>query len=184
MKKTTFFFGIFGTIFALLIIYSASYQCKAQPYGEGIYNEDIPYGNMTSLSIATDGNVNIPISPDSNGVLNTGTSNITVTSTDVNGYKLYLRALNNIEMTNDGSSIPASSNETPAELDTNTWGYNTDDSNTFVGITLTDTLIRSVSNPVKSGSTTTVTYGVKLDLSKPSGSYSSTVVYTAVPQTD
>ena len=156
----------------------------AQPYGKGLYNTDLPYGDLTSLSIATSGNINIPITPISGGLLATGSGTVTVTSTDVNGYKLYIRALNDTNMSNGATLLPASLNTSPASLTINTWGYNTDGSNNFVGVTTSDTLIRSVSNHTSSGSTTTITYGINLDLAKPSGSYTTTVVYTAVPQTD
>jgi hypothetical protein len=68
-------------------------------------------------------------------------------------------------------------------LSTNTWGYTTDATANYKGITLTDTLLITFNTSATSGHITTVTYGVKVDLTKPAGSYSTTVVYTAVPQT-
>lgn len=156
----------------------------AQPYGKGSYNENVPYGNLTSLSIATDGDIIIPITPTTDGVQSTGVSRVTVTSTDVKGFKLYIKALNDSNMNNLGALLPASANDTPGTLGTNTWGYNLDASNNFVGITLNDVLIRSVMTPVPLGDITNVTFGMKLDLSKPAGNYTATVLYTAVPQTD
>lgn len=156
----------------------------AQPYSKGTYNTAIPYGDQTSLSISTSGNINIKVLPTSEGTTASGSGNITVISTDVIGYKLYIKALNNTNMSNQGILLPTSANVTPSALETNTWGYNLDASNNFVGISLTDTLIRSVSTPVSTGSVTTITYGVKLDMTKPAGDYSTSVVYTAVPQTD
>lgn len=158
--------------------------CLAQPYGKGLYNTDVPYGDLTSLSISTSGNINIPITPASGGLLATGAGTVTVTSTDVSGYKLYIRSLNDTNMTNGATLLPSSLNATPASLAINTWGYNTDGSNNFAGITNSDTLIRSVGAPASSGSVTTITYGINLDLTKPAGNYTTTVVYTAVPQTD
>lgn len=158
--------------------------CYAQPYGTGLYNEHVPYGSWTSLSIATNGNISIPITPTDSGVLATGTSNVTVTSTDVKGYKLYIRALSNSYMDNLGAQLPASGNGTPAALLVNTWGYNTDASSNFSGISLSDTLIHSTATPVSSGEVTNVTYGIKLDMGKPAGKYTAYVVYTAVPQTN
>ena len=182
MNKTILFIIVFAitTIFASMAP-SISY---AQPYGKGSYGANAPYGDLTSLSIATNGNISIPITPTTSGTLATGNSIVTVTSTDVMGYKLYIRALSNTNMNNLGSLLPASSNVTPASLAVNTWGYNTDASNNFVGITLSDILIRSISTPVSAGDITTVTYGMKIDLAKPAGNYVAGVVYTAVPQTD
>ncbi|HUC96770.1 MAG TPA: hypothetical protein VMR16_03870 [Candidatus Saccharimonadales bacterium] len=181
MKKTIPFIIILATIFASLSITSISY---AQPYGVGLYDENVPYGSSTSLSIATNGNVNIPITPTSSGVSATGTSQVTVTSTDVTGYKLYIRALNSTNMTSASATLPASANGTPAALAIDTWGYNTDASSNFTGISLSDALIHSTAGPVETGEITNVTYGIKLDLAKPAGSYTASVVYTAVPQTD
>jgi len=171
---------MFATIFVCGIFNSVA---DAQPYGKGVYNANVPYGNQTSLSISTDGNVSIPITPTESGVLATGTSAVTVSSTDVVGYKLYIRALTSTDMDNLGTPLPASANGSPAPLATNTWGYNTDASTNFVGVSLSDALIRSVSTPV-SNHVTNVTYGMKLDFAKPAGNYVATVVYTAVPQTD
>lgn len=181
MKKSKVNFALILIIFSTIFIYST---CHAQPYGKGLYNENIPYGNQTSLSISTSGNINIPITPTNEGVLASGTSSITVTSTDVKGYKLYIRALTNTYMDNLGAQLPASANATPAALAINTWGYNIDASNNFMGISMTDTLIKSVTTPVSSGDITNVKYGIKLDMAKPAGNYTSNVVYTAVPQTN
>ena len=156
---------------------------SASPFGLGKFGENVPFGGQTSLTIATDGNVNIPVTPTSGGTLATGTSTVTVTSTDVVGFKLYIRADSNTNLANGGSNLPASSNVSPAALAVNTWGYNTDASTNFAGITLLDVLIRTGTGPFSSGDITTVTYGLKIDESKPAGNYSSTIVYTAVPQT-
>lgn len=181
MKKTIPIQVIIISIIVSILLSSFSY---AQPYGKGTYNADVPYGDETSLSIDTSGNVSVPITPTSDGVLATGNSTVTVTSTDVKGYKLYIRALNSTDMNNLGALLPTSTNDTPSALATNTWGYNTDASTNFVGISLTDTLIHAVSVPASSGDVTTVTYGMKLDLAKPAGNYEVSVVYTAVPKTD
>lgn len=181
MKKTILFIII---ILSIILSSELTTISSAQPYGKGVYDVNVPYGSQTSLSISTDGDVNIPITPTTTGVSATGTSQITVTSTDVMGYKLYIRALNSTDMNNLGTALPASSNGTPDALATNTWGYNTDASTNYVGITLSDVLIRSISVPASSGDITNVTFGIKLDLAKPAGNYVASVVYTAVPQTD
>jgi len=172
---------VFITIFLSLTCSSIS---LAQPYGKGIYNSDIPYGNQTSLTISTDGNVSISITPTTNGTTATGTSSVTVTSTDIMGYKLYIRGLDSTNMNNLGDLLPASLNSFPATLATNTWGYNLDASGNFTGIKLTDTLIHSISTPAKNSDITNITYGAKIDLAKPAGNYTTTIVYTAVPQTN
>jgi len=161
-------------------------SCYAQPYGKGIYNANVPYGDETSLSISTNASLDIPITPTSAGTLATGLNAITVTSTDVIGYQLYIRSLdNNTYMDNLGSQIPASNNVSPgAALATNTWGYKTPELTNYVGIKTTDTLIHSATAPFSSGEITNVTFGVYVNMEKPAGNYVAKVVYTAVPQTN
>jgi hypothetical protein len=156
---------------------------RAQPYGVGAFGANVPYGGQTSLSISTTGNVSMSVSPASGGTAST-TSGVTVTSSDVIGYKLYIRAQSSTAMTGANGSIPASANGSPAALAANTWGYNTDNSSNFTGMTLSDALIKTGTGPFTSGDLTNVYYGVKVDYQTAAGSYSNTVVYTAVPQTN
>lgn len=169
---------------ALWITVFACFPVAAQPYGKGKYDANVPYGSATSLTISTTGNISIQITPTDSGALGTALNTVTVSSTDVVGYDLYIRSLSSTDMVNGPYSLPASANGLPAALAANTWGYNTDASANFVGMTGTDVLIRTLTGPATSGDDTNVTYGVKVDNSKPAGSYSTTVVYTAVPQTD
>lgn len=156
----------------------------ASPYGRGSYNENVPYGSLTDLTINTSGDITVPVVPSMGGTLNTASGTVTVTSTDVIGYDLYVRAATTTNLTKGGDTIPASANGSPGTLSTNTWGYNATGSTTnFVGMTMTDTLIHSLSGPSTAGDVTSVTYGVKVDTTQPSGNYSTVVTYTAVPQT-
>lgn len=168
----------------LLTLISVSGSVMAQPYGRGVYGANVPYGSQTSLTIATNGNVLITITPTTTGALGTGVSNVTVTSTDVVGYKLYIRSDASTNMVNGAATLPPSANGSPAALAVNTWGYNTDASSNFVGTSLTDALIVTGNGPFSSGAVTAVTYGVKVDNAKPAGNYTNTIAYTAVPQTD
>lgn len=183
MKKIIAYFLTFFYISTFCLIFALSANCLAQPYGKGLYGI-LKYGNETSLSISTDGDIDIPVTPNEEGVLATDKNNITVTSTDVAGFKLYVRAMDSTNMNNLGSQLPTSENITPLPLTVNTWGYNTNGSNNFIGIGLTDNLIKSVASPTVSGDITSVTYGLRLDMAKPAGNYVVNVVYTAVPQTD
>lgn len=180
VKKTTLYIVILLTT---IISLSTVSICFAQPYGKGVYGANVPYGNQTSLSISTDGNITIPVTPTSAGVSASGSSQVTVSSTDVMGYKLYIRALNSTSMNNLGTPLPASANGSPAPLAIDTWGYNTDASANFTGISLSDVLIHSKTGPISS-EITTVTYGMKLDLAEPAGNFVASVIYTAVPQTN
>ncbi len=175
---------LFATVALLsLVVVFSSLPLAASPYGQGVYGADVPYGSETSLAISTSGDVNIQITPTESGTLGTASNDVTVTSTDVVGYQLYLSSLGSSDMVNGPSVIPASANVTPGALATNTWGYNTTGGSTFTGATITNTLIKSASGPFTAGDTTTVTYGIFVDNNKAAGDYVTTVVYTAVPQT-
>ena len=179
LHKNIFLFVILVILYVSLVLT----HLQASPYGAGVYNADVPYGGETSLAITTGGNVSIQLTPTEAGTLGTASNDVTVTSTDVVGYKLYISSLTSSNMTNGAATIPASANVTPASLANNTWGYNTDASANFIGSTTTETLIKDAPGPYSSGDVTTVTYGVKVDQGKPAGNYTTTVVYTAVPQT-
>jgi len=153
---------------------------NASPFGAGVFGADVPFGSMTSISITTDGNVGIVASPSGSVFNGQGSHTITVTSTDVVGYELYTKSPLGTGMTNGIDTIPTSSNNSPAALAMNTWGYNTDNSSNYIGIDSTDTLIKDVTGPYKNGDDTTVTYGVLANTSKSSGAYSVGVTYTAV----
>ena len=184
MKKTI---TILISSVALIATVFVSPFVSAQPYGKGIYNENVPYGDETSLSIATASNVYISdITPVPGGTTGTGTSNVNVTSTDVIGFKLYVRSLASTDMDNLGAVIPASANTfgSPGALTVNTWGYNINGSSNYAGMTLLDQEVKSVLGPASGGDLTTFTYGMRVDLLKPAGDYTTSVVYTAVPQTD
>ncbi|MEO6109718.1 MAG: hypothetical protein ABIP50_01765 [Candidatus Saccharimonadales bacterium] len=175
---------ILAVISISTIVFLGNYSVSASPYGTGIYNANVPYGGETQISLATNGSINIPITPSTSGVLGTNSSVVTVTSTDVVGYKLYVRALSSSNLTNGAAVLGASANITGAALATNTWGYNIDASANFIGATTSDQLVRTRSGPYKTGDVTTFTYGVKIDLAKPAGLYSTTIMYTAIPQTN
>jgi hypothetical protein len=182
------------TIVSLLTIVNVlvmSAICYAQPYGKGLYGI-IKYGSQTSITISTNSNITIPnITPIQTGTIGTGTSTVTVASTDVMGYKLYISAYPNTYMDNLGYHIQPSAhtytypsvNGTGLEVDH--WGFNTDGGANFAGLTSTslDNLIYSTTAPT-SGHDTTVTYGLNVDFVAPAGQYTAQVIYTAVPQTD
>ena len=173
--------AVFSIIAIGLVVGSTAY---AQPYGAGTYGSNVPYGSETSLSISATAAVNLSLSPSTSGTLGTASGPVVVTSTDVVGYKLYIRAVGSTDMTTGVGSIPASANVSTAPLALNTWGYNTTGTTDFLGITTSDVLIKTGNGPFSTGDTTTVTYGLNIDRSKAAGTYTSTIIYTAVPQTD
>lgn len=155
----------------------------AQPYGVGKYNENVPYGDLTSISIAlSQPSANITLSPTAGDILSGHeTQNITVYSTDVIGYQLLIKATGSTALTHNSHTLPASNNTLTAPLSVNSWGYNTTGSTTnFRGVTTDDVEIRNENGPLTDGQTTSVTYGARVDMSLPAGSYAGTITYTAV----
>lgn len=177
---------ILAVISISAIVFLGNSIVSASPYGAGIYSADVPYGGETQLGLSTSGAINLPtINPSESGTVGTGSGTVTVTSTDVVGYRLYIRAVSSSNLTNGAAVLSASSNVTANTLAVNTWGYNIDGSTTnFIGASTADQLLKTWNGPAKLGDPTTVTYGVKIDRSKPAGSYSTTIMYTAIPRTN
>lgn len=165
------------------IAFIVDFTSYASPYGMGIYNASVPYGSQTSLSISAQTNVGLSLNPAASGTLATSTGTVTVYSTDVVGFRLYVRSIGSTNLLQGAQTIAASANVTPASLAVNTWGFNIDASANFRGVQLTDILLKDMTGPYASGDVTTVTYGLYLDRSKPAGSYSTNVMYSAVPET-
>jgi len=152
----------------------------AQPFGAGIYGAPVSYGDLTSISIAVSGNPSI-VTTLSGGIFSgSATHTVTVTSTDVVGYQLFVSGTSSTSMDNGAYSLAASSNTSAAPLATNSWGYNTTGSTThFIGMTMSQVLLKNASGPFGSGDDTAVTYGAALDTNQASGTYSIGVTYTA-----
>lgn len=166
-------------------VYLASASVYAQPFGKGVYGADVPYGDLTSISISMTAAVSMSLSPIGGGKFaGNGSQTVTVTSTDVVGYDLYLNAKTTTSLTKGADTIAASSNLTDAALADNTWGFNTTGSTAnFTGIKLTQQSLAGKTGPFKNGDNTTVTFGAKIDSTKISGSYVTDVTYTAVGRT-
>lgn len=111
------------------------------------------------------------------------TLNDTAPTTDQYDFAAIEIIPNHVSGTTTLGTIAASSNTTAAALATNTWGYNTNASTSFVGMTTSDVLAHQDTAAATSGDTTTFTYGVNADNKVIPGAYSTTVVYTAVPAT-
>ncbi len=174
---------ILSLITIIAIAFVVDFTVGAAPYGEGKYDENVPYGGSTFLSISAGAAVNLSINPAATGTLASASNAITVTSTDVVGYKLFIRAVGSTNMVQGATVIPASSNVALNPLAINTWGYNVNGSSNYLGITTSDTLLKDATGPFSTGDITTVYYGLNLDRTKRAGSYTSNIMYTAVPET-
>lgn len=160
------------------------FTAYAGPYGRGIYNNGAPYGGQTALSITSGGSANLSVTPADTATQSYASIVTSVTSDDVVGYGLYLRALGSTNLQQGSYAIPASANTVDGPLAVNTWGYSTASTTSFTGIKSSDRLIFDY-NGVSTDSTraVNVNYGINIDRSKPAGAYSAQVIYTAVPKT-
>jgi hypothetical protein len=176
------------TLAILILACSIAMQqpAVATPFGQGDFG-DSTFGSLTSLSMSFSGDVTMALAPNGGNFEGNGSHTVTITTNDANGYRLYLYSLNsgNLTIAGGGSTIAASGNSSPSTLAVNTWGYNTTGSTTnFQGMLTTPTEIKVTSEPYTSGDNTTVTYGAKTDITKPAGTYTGNVVYTAVARFD
>lgn len=167
-------------LLGLLCVASIPASVGASPFGQGVFGADVPFGSGTSLAVALGGNPSLTLTPNGGNFEGSGSHTLTVTTTDVVGYRLYIYATDT-DMTSGADTIAASGNSSPSPLANNTWGYNTTGSTSdFMGVTSSPVVIKDANGPYKSGDNTTVTYGVKVAQSKAAGSYSTAVVYTAL----
>lgn len=167
-------------LLATIVCISLSATASASPFGQGVFGADVPFGSGTSMSIALGGNVAINLTPSGPNYIGSGSHTLTVTSTDVVGYRLYIYSPSSSTMTNGSETIDTSANVTPGALADNTWGYNIDASSNYRGITTSPVVLIDAIGPYKNGNNTTITYGVVVDKTKGAGDYNVSVVYTAV----
>lgn len=155
---------------------------------------------MTTTSQGTSNQVDLGLTPGASAVLTSASDTITVNTNSTAGYLLTLADADATETLTDGSNtIAASANTTaaPGTLATNTWGfalpggtgfdatYNLESNSTtstskWAKIPSTGSAFTlKTTSAVATNDTTTVWYAAKIDSSKPTGTYTDQVVYTA-----
>jgi hypothetical protein len=157
---------------------------SASPFGQGVFGADVPFGSGTSLSIALGSSPSLTLTPSGPNFSGSASHVVTVTTTDVVGYHLYVYSPTSTSMSSGSDTIPASGNSVAGALSVNTWGYNTDGSANYLGMTSTPRLLKDATGPFKSGDPTTVTYGVLAGPTKSAGNYTVSVVYSAVARSE
>jgi hypothetical protein len=165
---------------SLIALLFAGQTALASPFGQGVFGADIPFGSATSLSIALGSDPNISLTPSGPNFAGSANNVVTVTTTDVVGYRLYVYCPSSCDMVNGSDTIPASGNTSAGALSVNTWGYNLDASANYLGMTTSPVVLKDANGPYKNGDATTVTYGVLAGPTKSAGEYTTSVVYTAV----
>lgn len=197
MKKLMFF-----TL--LLLTFVLPSVLSAAPYGTGAYGS-CEYGDGGCfITISTTGLVELSLAPAGGAVVTVAKDDVTVTTNSNSGYELRLESSSATEnsLVNGGEDIPTTSATagSPATLAVNEWGYRLDgelgfgagptsavtnqssSSLTFAGIPLLGAaqLIKTTATSAPTGDTTAVWYGAHVDVTKPQGTYTQTVLYTAV----
>lgn len=154
------------------------------------------------ISLSTSGTVNIGLTPTSGGVVSSASDTVSVSTNNTVGYALTLADSDATTTLVSGANTIAAHTGTfaaPTTLSVGNWGYrivsaggfgasayvaetnNGSSTSTWAGVPATGsaqtikTTATTASNDV-----TTVWYGVKVDSTKPTGTYSDTVTYTAV----
>lgn len=148
-----------------------------------------------SLSISVDSQVNIELTPNSNGAFGYKTAKLNVSTNNEEGYQLFLSTING-----EGSLKNTDTNKTGANheitsitQDTvginftgNTWGYslsrsNINENSTYKSIPTSTTSIYSTSSaPVGTSDTYNLGFGTHISTSLASGEYSNSVVVSAI----
>ena len=152
--------------------------------------------------LTTSGTVNIDAVPNGSGVQTIASDTVTVSTNDSAGYTLTLgESSATTTLTSGSNTIPAVSatQASPAAETANSWGYRVDSVGGFGAGPTSSASNASISSTIKfapvaasgspdtlkttsttaSNDTTTVWYGVAVDTSAPSGTYTNGVTYTA-----
>lgn len=156
----------------------------------------------SSITVSSAGPVAINVTPTSTAVQSSASDTVTVNTNNASGYTLTLQTSTaNRALTKGSDTIAAhtASASAPSALGNNSWGYRVDGASGFgSGTTAAETniatsaytwagvpangsaaTVKTNTGPV-SADATTVWFAMRADASKPSGTYTNTVLYTAV----
>lgn len=171
-------------------------------YGSGNYG-NCDYGSCT-ITLTNSGLGSMAVIPTPTGKCTVQSDTLSVTTDSTTGYSLTMTtSTTNNAITSGANSISASSGTTasPVTLAMNSWGYRVDNlagfgagpttsqssgsipSVSFAGLPAsnqTATQVASSSSPANPAVNTTAWYGVCANSTIPSGTYTATIVYTAV----
>jgi len=192
-----FLFVVTGLVTTLLLTGIVPLVAGAQTADTTISSS---IGSTISL-LTSNGTVNIDATPTGTGVQTIASDTVTVSTNDAGGYTLKLNEAGaSSALTHNTDTIPAvsGSQASPAAETVNTWGYRVDGvggfgagptssgSNQAIGAVKFAAVPAAASpDTLKTTATTaandvtTVWYGVAVDTSTPSGTYTNDVTYTA-----
>lgn len=198
LTKATASFGIGLAAFAVLALPVASVSAQTSDTSTSVINGIIG----SSITITSAGPVNINVTPTNTAVMSSANDTVTVDTNHATGYTLSLEMNGATTTLAKGSDTIAAHSAvvgSPSDLAANTWGFRVDGAGGFgAGTTTAETnvatsaytwagvpakddpeTIKTTSGPA-AGDATAVWYAMKADASKPSGTYTNTVLYTAV----
>lgn len=184
---------------ASVVLLAASGALADNLYGAGTYGA-CQYGSC-SLTLTSSGNVSLNITPTASGACTIASDSVSVLTDNSAGYTLTLGdSASNASLTNGASSLApsAGSQASPATLAMNQWGYRVDNvggfgagptaaaSNAAIGAakfapvpaTASPDTLKTTATTA-SNDTTTVWYGIAVDSTAASGTYTNNVTYTA-----
>ena len=160
----------------------------------------------STISMTTNGTVAISLTPTSGGVVSSQSDTVTINTNATTGYTLTLADADaNTNLVSGGNNIPKHTGtfNGSSALGVNTWGYaiatgtsgaptndfdasysaetnNGSSTSKWAGMPASGSPQNlRVTSSTATNEVTTVWYGVKVDTSKPNGTYSDTVTYTA-----
>ena len=181
MKKSRLLSGSAAAVATLGVVALAG----AGAYADESASTQVTLAINPVLSITATENLDLEITPTAAGRFTSGNIDVSVTTNSEAGYKLYLSSSSSdtaLENLISSSSIPtmsaaASSND----MDNNTWGYTLDETFNPVPESSNPVQIKETNEPaIDASDITSVTVGAKVDTSIPSGSYTNTLLFTAV----
>lgn len=195
IKRVSYRFGAFLAIAAVLV--SPIVASAATQSGTTTVNAVV----SSTITLTTNPTVTINLTPTASAVLTSVSDTVQVSTNSANGYYLTLAdGDTTTSLANGGNTLAAHAGTfgTPTAMATNTWGYrivgqggftataysaetnSTSSSSTWAGIassaspqTVKTTATTASNDP------TVVWYAVKIDSTKPNGTYTDTVTYTA-----
>lgn len=182
---------------SVIVAVPAAVSAQATTTGNTTVNANLG----STISMSTSGTVNLAITPVSGGAQTNGSDSVSVSTNNSTGYTLQLNDQDtNTSLVKGTDTIAAHTGTvaSPTALANNSWGYRVDGAGGFgagpttaesnatssaqlyAGITASGSPVTlKTTSAAASGSGTTVWYAAKADTSKPSGTYSDIVTYTA-----
>lgn len=192
LKRSVLISAVVGSLFMTPLIALAATDTE-----DTIINAEI----ASVISITTSGTVNINVTPVGGGSQSSASDTVSVSTNNTAGYTLTLaNADGTSSLVNGGNTITAhaGTQASPTALANNSWGYAvasvggfdsdytpalsnaTSSASKWAGVPVSSSpnTLKDTSSTA-SDDVTTVWYSVKADTTKPNGTYTDTVTYTA-----